>query len=432
MPPALGVEEHRFEDYLQQLNSAVGHEDRHDPLRAYLVGLCLPGERKSIEPIAARVDPRHVSARHQSLHHFVAQAPWDDRALLRIADRAVLEQMDRHGGVMAWSVDDTGLPKKGTHSVGVARQYCGNLGKQDNCQVAVSVSLVNEAVSVPAAYRLYLPEEWARDRGRRKDAGVPPGVRFRTKWEIALEQIDLLRAEGLPEAPIVADAGYGTAMEFRQGLTDRGLPYVVGIQSTATLWPPGKMPLPPAPRKPEGGRPPTLLRRDARHRPLDALAIARGLPKEAWEGVSWREGTKGLLASRFARLRVRVAHRDYNRRSLRGEEWLLIEWPKGDAAPTKYWLSTLSSDTPMEMLVRWAKVRWRIERDYEELKQEFGLDQFEGRGWRGFHHHATLCIAAYGFLAAERARLSPPRPLAFLQVPHVPASYRPRGSPHPP
>jgi len=433
MPTVSELEERRFDGYLEQLSHAVGHEDRRDPLRAYLVGLCLPGERKSIEPIAARVDPRHVSARHQSLHHFVALAPWDDRALLRITDRAVLEQMDRHGGVMAWSVDDTGIPKKGTYSVGVARQYCGNLGKQDNCQVAVSISFVNEAVSIPAAYRLYLPEEWARDRARRTKAGVPEETPFRTQWQLALEQIDVLRAEGLPEAPIVADAGYGTAVEFREGLTDRGMPYVVGIQSTATLWPPGKAPLPPAARKRDrrGGRPPTLLRRDAKHRPLDALTLARNLPKEAWEPVAWREGTKGLLSSRFARVAVRVAHRDYNRRSLRPAEWLLIEWPEGEAAPTKYWLSTLPADTPMEMLVRWAKVRWRIERDYEELKQEFGLDQFEGRGWRGFHHHATLCIAAYGFLAAERARLSPPRPLAFLHATRVPTGFHPRGAPTP-
>ncbi|MCI4327739.1 MAG: IS701 family transposase [Thermoplasmata archaeon] len=428
MPGLSEPEERRFDGYLEQLSLAVGHEDRRDPLRTYLVGLCLPGERKSIEPIAARVDPRHVSARHQSLHHFVALAPWDDRALLRIADRAVLDQMDRHGGVMAWSVDDTGIPKKGTHSVGVTRQYSGNLGKQDNCQVAVSISLVNEAVSVPSAYCPYLPEEWARDRARRKTVGVPAEIRFRTKGQIALEQIDALRAEGLPEAPVVADAGYGTSHEFREGLTARGLAYVVGIQSTATLWPPGKTPLAPAPYR-GNGRPSVRLRRNAEHRPLDALALARSLPKQEWEEVAWREGTKGLLSSRFARVPVRVAHRDYNRRSPRPVEWLLIEWPEGEEAPTKYWLSTLPADTPTEMLVRWAKARWRIERDYEELKQEFGLDQFEGRGWRGFHHHATLCIAAYGFLAAERARHSPPRPLAFLQIPRLPASYRPRGTP---
>lgn len=428
MPPVSTLEERRFDAYLDHLASAVGHQDRHEPLRAYLVGLCLPGERKSIEPMAARVDPQHVSARHQSLHHFVALAPWEDRSLLRVAYREVLEQMDRHGGVMAWSIDDTGMPKKGTHSVGVARQYCGNLGKEDNCQVAVSLSLVSEAVSVPAAYRLYLPEEWAKDRARRRKADVPEELPFRTKWQIALEEIDLLRGEGAPEAPVVADAGYGTSIEFRQGLTDRGIPYVVGIQSTATFWSPGKGPLAPA-RWKGNGRPPTLLRRDEKHRPMDALALARGLPKDAWETVVWREGTKGVLSSRFARVTVRVAHRDYNRRTERSAEWLLVEWPEGDPTPTKYWVSTLPSEAPMEMLVRLAKVRWRIERDYEELKQEFGLDQFEGRGWRGFHHHATLCIAAYGFLAAERARLSPPRPLSFLRAPRLPRGFHPRGSP---
>ncbi len=427
MPSASALEEHRFDDYLGRLASAVGHQDRHEPLRGYVVGLCLPGERKSIEPMAARVDPQHVSARHQSLHHFVALAAWDDRSLARVSYREVLDQMDRHGGVMAWSIDDTGIPKKGTHSVGVARQDCGNLGKQDNCQVAVSLSFVNEAVSVPAAYRLYLPGIWANDAARRRLAGVPDDVPFRTKWQIALEEVDLLHVEGAPKAPVVADAGYGTSVEFREGLTERGIPYVVGIQSSATVWPPGKGPLTPA-RWKGNGRPPTLLRRNGKHRPIDALALARGLPESVWETVAWREGTKGVLSSRFARVPVRVAHRDYNRRSPRAAEWLLVEWPEGESAPTKYWLSTMPSDSSMEMLVRLAKVRWRIERDYEELKQELGLDQFEGRGWRGFHHHATLCIAAYGFLAAERARLSPPRPLAFLQAPRLPRGFHPRGS----
>lgn len=427
MPSASSLEERRFDEYVERLASAVGHHDRHEPLRAYLVGLCLPGERKSIEPMAARVDPQHVSARHQSLHHFVALAPWDDRSLVRVSYREVLEQMDRHGGVMAWSIDDTGIPKKGVHSVGVARQYCGNLGKEDNCQVAVSLSFANEMVSVPAAYRLYLPEAWTKDRARCRETGVPDEVLFRTKGQLALEEVDLLRSEGAPEAPIVADAGYGTSVDFRDGLTEREIPYVVGIQSTATLWPPGKGPLAAA-RWDGKGRRPTLLRRDKKHQPMSALALARSLPESAWETVVWREGTKGTLSSRFARLEVRVAHRDYNRRIARPTEWLLVEWPKGDPGPTKYWLSTMPPGASMEMLVRLAKVRWRIERDYEELKQEFGLDQFEGRGWRGFHHHATLCIAAYGFLAAERARLSPPRPLAFLQASPIPRGFRPRGS----
>jgi SRSO17 transposase len=430
MPTAHLFEEQRFDDYVQHLGDAVGHQDRHDPLRAYLVGLCLPGERKSIEPLAARVDPFHLSARHQSLHHFVTQAPWDDAALLRVARQEILDQMERHGGVMAWSIDDTGIPKKGTHSVGVTRQYCGNLGKEDNCQVAVSLSIVNEAVSLPVAYRLYLTEGWAKDRERREEVGVPEEITFQTKWQIALSQVDQLLREGVPLAPVVADAGYGVATEFRTGLTERGVPYVVGLQSTTTVWPSGKRPLGKLTWK-GNGRPPTRLRRDQNHQPVNLLTLAKGLPPECWEEVAWREGTKGPLSSRFARTRIRPASRDYKLREPRAEEWLLVEWPRGEPSPIKFWLSTLPAETPMEILVRVAKVRWRIERDYEELKQEFGLDHFEGRGWRGFHHHATLCVAAYGFLAAERARLSPPRPLAFLQAARIPASFRPRGSPRP-
>src|SRR5262245_37579141 len=182
-------ESERFGEYLRQLGKAVGHVDRHEPLRAYLTGLMLPGERKSVEPMAARVDPLHVRARHQSLHHFVAQAPWEEREVLRVAADWVLAQLERHGPVSAWVVDDTGMPKKGRASVGVGRQYCAPLGKQDNCQVAVSVSLTNTHVSVPCAYQLYLPQEWCSDEARRNGAGVPEAVAFRTKWEISLDQI---------------------------------------------------------------------------------------------------------------------------------------------------------------------------------------------------------------------------------------------------
>ncbi len=185
--------------------------DRHEPLRAFLTGLCLPGERKSIEPMAARIDPRHVRARHQSMHHLVANAPWEDTAMLRIARDVVLAEMERHGPVAAWLVDDTGFPKKGQHSVGVAHQYCGALGKQANCQVAVTVTLANEAVSVPAAYQLYLPESWARDGKRRRAAKIPKTVTFRPKGQIALRAILALQAEGVARAPVVADAGYGSA-----------------------------------------------------------------------------------------------------------------------------------------------------------------------------------------------------------------------------
>ncbi len=420
--------ERRFREYLDRLARAVRHEDRREPLRAYLTGLCLPGERKSVEPMAARVDPRRVRARHQSMHHFVANAPWDDGAVLKVARDCVLEQMERHGAVAAWVVDDTGIPKKGTHSVGVARQYCGALGKPDNCQVAVSVSLANEAVSVPAAYGLYLPESWAGERNRRRAAGVPDGVAFHTKWEIALAQIAELQQDGVQPAPVVGDAGYGVVTAFRDRLTAMGIPYVVGVTGETTVWRPGAGPL--RPRRYGGrGRPPSRMRRTSRHRPVAINALARQLPASSWRTVSWRQGTRGTMHSRFARLRVRPAHCDENLHRSRAVEWLLIEWPRGEPESTKSWLSTMPPRTRFSQLVRLAKVRWRIERDYQELKSQFGLDHFEGRGWRGFHHHGTLCIAAYAYLAAERARLSPPAPLSFLRPTRLPRGFKPRGSP---
>jgi SRSO17 transposase len=419
--------EQRFEKYMELLSVIVDHADRCGPLRAYLTGLCLPGERKSIEPMAARIDPRHVSSRHQSMHHFVANAEWDDPAVLRLARNTVLDAMERHGAVAGWIVDDTGIPKKGRHSVGVARQYCGVLGKQDNCQVAVSLTLANEAVSVPAAYRLYLPESWAKDSKRRLAAGVAKDVKFQTKWQIALDMIDSLRAEGLPPAPILADAGYGVVTAFRDALTERQIPYVVGISGETTVWPPGLEPLPPK-RSSGKGRPPSRIRRSPKRQPAPVLELAKHAPASMWREICWREGTRGKMTSRFFWLRVRPAHRDENRHEPREVEWLIAEWPRGESEPTKFWLSTMPPDTPVEQLIRLAKLRWRIERDYEELKGSFGLDHYEGRGWRGFHHHGSLCIAAYAFLAAERARLSPPEPLSFLRAAGLPRGFRPRGA----
>ena len=421
------VSERRFRDYLDRLACAVGHVDRQEPLRAYVTGLSLPGERKSVEPMAARVDPRHVRARHQSMHHLVANAPWEDAAVLRVARDQVLEAMESHGTVAGWIVDDTGMPKKGHHSVGVARQYCGALGKQENCQVAVTLTLANEAASVPAAYQLYLPQTWAEDVKRRRAAGVPEEVRFRTKWQIALEQIATLQHEELPPAPVLADAGYGVITEFRAALSAHGIPYVVGVTGQTTVWPPGVEPLPPL-RWRGRGRPPTRMRRTGRHHPLSIETLARQLPSKAWRTVRWRQGTRGGMHSRFACLRVRAAHRDEGRHRPRPPEWLLIEWPSGESEPTKFWLSTLPADLPVSQLVRLAKLRWRIERDYQELKDEVGLDHFEGRSWRGFHHHGSLCIAAYAFLAAERARLSPPEPVSFLRPARLPRGFKPRGA----
>jgi SRSO17 transposase len=420
--------EKRFEEYVHKLGEAIGHADRHEPLRAYLTGLLLSGERKSVEPMAARVDPRHVSARHQSMHHFVASAPWEEREVLRVARDYALAQLERHAPVAAWVVDDTGIPKKGKHSVGVTRQYCGVLGKQDNCQVAVTVSLVNSTMSVPAAWRLYLPEDWSKDRRRRDGCGVPIDIRFHPKWQIALEEIDRLLADDLPRAPIVADAGYGVVTEFREGITARRLSYAVGVSKEITVWPEGRSPLPP--RRWKGvGRPTKLLRRSSTHQPVSVLEVARKLPPSAYRRLRWREGTRGAMQSRFAVCRVRPAHRDYWRSTPRAEEWLVIEWPESAAEPTKYWLSNAPEKAPPEDLIRLIKLRWRIERDFEEMKDELGLDHYEGRSWPGLHHHGVLCMAAYAFLAAERARLSPPEPVAFLHAARLPKGFRPRGAP---
>ena len=421
----------RFEHYMEHLAGGLGHMDRHAGLKGYCTGLMLPLSRKSVEPMAARVDPLHASARHQSLHHFVAKAEWSDDEMLRRVSQWVVPKMDMSGGGF-WIIDDTGFPKKGKHSVGVARQYCGVLGKQDNCQVAVSISLATEQASVPVAYRLYLPKEWAQDPERRQKTGVPADIAFATKNEIALQQLETLLAEGAPKYCVLADAGYGVDQAFRQRLTELGLPYVVGIKSSVVVWPPGLEPLPP--KHYSGmGRPPVVPRRTRTRQPVSVKDLAHALPASAFQTISWRQGTNEMLSGRFAAVRVRHAGGNIGKARLHPEQWLLIEWPAGDADPLKYYLSTLPDDIALNDLVAQAHMRWRIERDYQDLKQELGLSHYEGRGWRGFHHHATLSIAAYGFLITERIATGKPvgakKNFAVRKVPALPADYIPRGSP---
>ena len=421
--------ESRFDAYVEGLVSVIGHADRARPLRDYCMGLMMPCERKSVEPMAAVTAPARVAAQHQSLLHFVGEGRWSDEKVLAKVREMVLPAIQRHGSIEAWIIDDTGFPKQGRHSVGVARQYCGQLGKEDNCQVAVSLSLANGHASLPVAYRLYLPQEWAEDHERLRKVGVPEDVDFKTKPEIALEQLRWACEAGLPRGVVLMDAGYGNNSELRADITALELTYVAGILSNTTVWAPGTGPQP-AKKWSGRGRPPKLLQRDAKHRPVSVKELALGLPKSAWRTIKWREGAAEPLSSRFARVRVRVARRDFKLAESRPEEWLLIEWPKGEREPTKYWLSTLPEDIALHCLVYLAKLRWRIERDYQELKQEVGLGHFEGRGWRGFYHHATLCIAAYGFLISERETIPPSRPRSTGSLPKlaVPDSYRPRGS----
>jgi SRSO17 transposase len=411
--------ESRFMGYVEGLVSVIGHADRAGPLRDYCRGLLLPGERKSVEPMAAITAPGRTAAQHQSLLHFVGQGRWSDEAVLAKVREMVVPQIERHGPITAWIIDDTGLPKKGRHSVGVAHQYCGQLGKQANCQVAVSLSIANHAASLPVAYRLYLPKDWAADDERRSKAGVPEDIEFKTKPQLALEHIRWACETGLPGVMVLLDAGYGHDSKLRRGITELGKVYVAGIQSQTLVWPPGK----------RSGRAPKKGRRDAPDT-ISVQKLALGLREQAWRTIKWREGTNDWLSSRFARVRVRVAS-SHEHAEKPAKEWLLIEWPEGEKEPTKYWLSTLPESISFIDLVDAAKLRWRIERDYQDLKQEVGLGHFEGRGWLGFHHHATLCIAAYGFLVSERETIPPsgPRSPALLPEIAVPDGYRPRGSP---
>jgi SRSO17 transposase len=423
---------YEFERYMVHLSEGLGHADRHAGLRGYCTGLMSPLQRKSVEPMAAHLAPMNTRSRHQSLHHFVADSTWSDEEMLLRVAQWVVPAMDLSDGAW-WIVDDTGFPKQGTHSVGVARQYCGVLGKQDNCQVAVSVSLACQSGSLPVAWRLYLPKEWVQDMPRREKAGVPSELGFATEPDIALSQIEALIGQGAPRHCVLADAGYGTETAFRERLSELKLPYVVGVTSQVTVWPPGHEPLPPEPYSGRGNVPTRLRLGEAKQdRPMSVKELAFELPPSQWQTLEWREGTNFTLRSRFARMRVRPAHRDQQRAQLRPQEWLLIEWPEGHKEPMKYWFSTLAEDVPLQRMVLEAKMRWRIERDYQDLKQELGLGHYEGRGWRGFHHHASLSIAAYGFLMTQQLRHptdAGKKNSVRRKEPALPTHYKPRGSP---
>ncbi len=413
-------------DWLAQ---AVGHADRNLPLRNYCTGLLLDGERKSVEPMAARLAPDQVQGMHQSLHHFVAQSPWSDADMLRQVRNYVLPAMQKQGPVIAWIVDETGFVKKGTHSVGVARQYCGRVGKVENCQVAVSLSVATATASLPIAWQLYLTEEWALDVARRRESEVPASVAFQTKPQMALAQIRQAVEEGVARGVVLADEVYGSVRAFREGVAELKLDYAVAVRCTTTVWALERQPLLPKPGRGKR-RPAPRMPRDQTHQPVAVKQLAQELPEKAWREVSWREGSKEPLRSRFAALRVRPAYGDDGQGGLPPEQWLLMEWPAGDAEPSGYWLALLPAKLSLKRLVGIAKQRWVIERDYEELKQELGLGHYEGRNWRGFHHHGSLCIAAYGFLIAERSRFSPSAHVGHLglRAAWIPANFRPRGA----
>lgn len=384
----------RLKRFVADLVEPIGRRERRMWGEIYVRGLLLDGERKSIEPMAARVPGGNA----QAMQQFIGQSPWGVAEVrARLARRMEKELCPAAG----WIIDDTGFPKQGRHSVAVARQYSGTLGKTGNCQVAVSLHLATDDASVPLDFELYLPESWASDAQRRRKAGIPEEIVFRTKWQIALTLIDRAIDNCLTPGVVTADAGYGIVTAFRDELAQRRLTYMVGVIETMGAWTERVMRKAPPPysgrgrpRKPRYTAPP----------PTSLLEIARGLPVEAYRNITWRRGRKGPLMSRFAALRVQPAHGHIQQAPEQPMVWVLIDWPVGADKPTRYWLSNLPASIGLRRLVRHAMLRWHCEQDYQQAKEELGLDHYEGRGWLGWHHHVTMVQIAQTFLTMERLR----------------------------
>jgi SRSO17 transposase len=382
-------------EFAAQMYAPLRRCDQRAKAECYTRGLLIEGRRKSMQPMAARLG----EVDDQGLQQFVSDSPWDEAAVRRRLARRMCAELEP----VAWAIDDTGMPKCGRLSPGVARQYCGALGKVANCQVAVSVNAVSDAASCPLDWRLFLPAEWDQDAERRARAKIPDTVGHRPKWQLALDMLDELAGWGLKAPVIVADAGYGEITEFRAGLEQRGLRYIVQVKAATSVHPGDAAPVQPAYQG--RGRPP-VARYPAKRQPLRDLVLAAG--RSAAVPVAWREGSRGPLRSDFVALRVRPAGGRHRKAGgERAERWLLADWPPGDTEPVKYWLSNLPADTPIERLVGLGKLRWRIEHDYRELKQCLGLGHYEGRSWRGWHHHVTCVAVAHAFLTLWRRDQQP-------------------------
>lgn len=400
--------ERRLDRFLKDLVKPMGRSERRHWAQVYVQGLLLDGERKSVEPMAAR-----TGTDAQSLQQFVNQSPWDVALVQeQLADKLARDFPPPE----AWIIDETSFPKAGSESVGVARQYCGALGKTANCQVAVSLHFANAQVSVPVSWRLYLPKEWCENAERRQKVKVPETVCYQSKNDLALQLVDQVQGWNLPQAPVVADSAYGNDFLFRQALRHHELSYVVAVEPTTKAWSVdparkinGKTPLVASARK-TADRPRQSTAPEELPEPRTLLEIALAIPARAWRKVTWRQGTKGPMRSRFAMVAVWASHGVRARRHFeRVREWLLIEWPKEESAPIKYWLGYLGSERAgarptLQRMVQLAHCRWRVEQDYRELKEELGLDHFEGRHWPGFHHHVTLVSIAFAFLRSEQLR----------------------------
>jgi SRSO17 transposase len=385
----------RLQAFLEEMLVPLGRSERRYWGGIYIRGLLLDGERKSVGAMAERLP----DGNEQNLQQFVSQSPWAWEPVWH----ALAERIESaFPALQAWVIDDTSFPKKGDHSVGVQRQYCGALGKKANCQVAVSLHRTDLQGSSPLGFRLYLPEIWTNDDERRRQAGVPDSVRFQKKWELALELLDQAFAWGLEKPPVVlADSGYGDNGAFRRGLEQRGLPYAVGITRDVVVWTePPRYAVPTAPRAP-GPKPQRISYGE--QRPLSVQEVARQKRKQ-FRALTWREGAKGPLRSRWWAGRVQTAWHWQEGEEPGSPLWLLIEWPPEEPEPTKYYLCDLPEQLSRKRLVQMARGRWRVELDYQQMKEELGLDHFEGRSWTGWHHHVTLVMLAHLFLRLEQTR----------------------------
>jgi len=388
----------RLDGFLGDLLAPMGRSERRHWAKVYLQGLLLDGERKSIEPMAERI----AGAEVQALRQFVGQSPW---AVEEVQRRMAQKITDLLTEPEVWMIDETSFPKAGEASVGVARQYCGALGKVANCQVAVSLHWSTAQMSCPLSWRLYLPRLWLEDAQRRAVGKIPENLVYRSKTELALELIDQALQWEVPRLPVVADSAYGNDFDFRAALRKRGLAYGVAVEPNLKVWleDPNEIKLP-APKR--TGRPRQFPSPSALPAALDLLVVAQQLPLKAWQTVTWRQGTKGSMRSRLAKVKVWAAH-GWKRQEhpARVAEWLLIEWPDGQERPTDYWLAQLGNQpVGLRRLVRTVRARWRVELDYREMKEELGLDHYEGRHWLGWHHHVTLVSLAFAFLRSEQIR----------------------------
>jgi SRSO17 transposase len=380
--------EGRLSSYFDHIGAVLGNKKRRESFAVYAMGLLGDAERKSVEPLAARAcaDPARANPEHQKLLHFVSESEWSDHAVRRAAAQYAIAGIGQRESVATWIIDDTGFLKQGTHSVGVQRQYTGSAGKIANCQIGVSLSVATSTTHLPIDFELYLPESWTSDARKRREGGVPKDVVFRTKPELALEMIRRALRDNVPQGVLLADAAYGNSSAFRAAVRAEGLDYAVGIEGATKVWP--------------------VVARRGQPTSVRELAMALGIRR--YRKVTWRDGTRKALWSWFAACRVVVCHDDGTPVDEREELWLLVEWPPNESEPAKFTLSTLPKRTSARTLALTTKERWRTERVYEDLKGELGLDHFEGRRFRGWHHHVSVALCCYAFIAAEQARSFPP------------------------